>query len=150
MRILLDTNIILAYLREKTMITDFVDTRYIPFGADTETLVSIVSVGELEALALSNQWGAARYAMMNQLFEKFIIADINYRPIVLRYAQIDAYSQGCLPNQPLSTSARNMGKNDIWIAATASVLEATLITTGADFGHLQDTFLSIEQVSQYR
>jgi predicted nucleic acid-binding protein len=34
-----------------------------------------------------------------------------------------------------------MGKNDVWIAATASVLEGTLITTDTDFDHLQGEFL---------
>ena len=30
-------------------------------------------------------------------------------------------------------TARNMGKNDVWIAATAYVLRATLVTTDKDF-----------------
>ena len=37
------------------------------------------------------------------------------------YARIDAYSQGRLQGEPLDMSARNMGKNDLWIAATAYV-----------------------------
>jgi predicted nucleic acid-binding protein len=36
-----------------------------------------------------------------------------------------------------------MGKNDIWIAATASVLNATLITTDNDFDHLNGVFLPV-------
>jgi predicted nucleic acid-binding protein len=72
--------------------------------------------------------------------------DINYRPIVLRYGEIDAFSQGKLPDKPLSASARNMGKNDLWIAATASVLDAKLITTDADLGHLKTVFLDIDQI----
>lgn len=36
-----------------------------------------------------------------------------------------------------------MGKNDLWIAATASVLEATLITTDKDFGHLDTKYLKL-------
>lgn len=34
-----------------------------------------------------------------------------------------------------------MGKNDVWIAATASVLDATLITIDTDFDHLDGEFL---------
>ncbi len=34
-----------------------------------------------------------------------------------------------------------MGKNDVWIAATASVVEAVLLTTDADFDHLDPRFL---------
>jgi tRNA(fMet)-specific endonuclease VapC len=40
-----------------------------------------------------------------------------------------------------------MGKNDLWIAATASVLSATLLTTDKDFDHLKDVFLSLERIS---
>jgi predicted nucleic acid-binding protein len=40
-------------------------------------------------------------------------------------------------------TARNMGKNDLWIAATASVQSATLITTDKDFDHLNGVFLPV-------
>jgi predicted nucleic acid-binding protein len=36
-----------------------------------------------------------------------------------------------------------MGKNDIWIAATASVVNAILMTTDTDFDHLNGVFLSV-------
>jgi predicted nucleic acid-binding protein len=39
-----------------------------------------------------------------------------------------------------------MGKNDLWIAATASVLDATLLTTDNDFDHLQNEFLQVAKV----
>ncbi len=43
-------------------------------------------------------------------------------------------------------SARNMGKNDLWIAATAHVLGAKLLTTDADFNHLNEVFLDLMKV----
>ncbi len=43
-------------------------------------------------------------------------------------------------------SARNMGKNDIWIAATASVLDATLLTTDKDFNHLDGEFFQVGKI----
>lgn len=54
------------------------------------------------------------------------------------YAQIDAYSQGRLTLNPLpaSLSARNMGKNDLWIAATALFFDLELHTADQDFDHL--------------
>jgi predicted nucleic acid-binding protein len=36
-----------------------------------------------------------------------------------------------------------MGKNDIWIAATASIVDAKLVTTDKDFNHLQNNFLNL-------
>jgi tRNA(fMet)-specific endonuclease VapC len=36
-----------------------------------------------------------------------------------------------------------MGKNDLWIAATASFFELTLVTTDKDFHHLRDGYLKV-------
>jgi tRNA(fMet)-specific endonuclease VapC len=39
-----------------------------------------------------------------------------------------------------------MGKNDLWIAATASVFNLTLLTSDQDFSHLDKTYLDVEIV----
>lgn len=39
-----------------------------------------------------------------------------------------------------------MGKNDIWIAAAASVLNAALLTTDNDFDRLGDEFLTVAKI----
>ena len=39
-----------------------------------------------------------------------------------------------------------MGKNDLWIAATVSVTNATLVTTDKDFNHLDKTYLKLVTV----
>jgi predicted nucleic acid-binding protein len=41
-----------------------------------------------------------------------------------------------------------MGKNDLWIAATASLLNLQLVTTDKDFDHLETSFLSLRRVPQ--
>ncbi len=43
-------------------------------------------------------------------------------------------------------TARNMGKSDIWIAATAMLFNATLLTTDSDFLHLAPLFFKVESV----
>jgi tRNA(fMet)-specific endonuclease VapC len=146
MRILFDTNIVLHHLRNDLPMVHFIRQHYQPFSEPNEALISIVSIGELESLAIRSQWGEARYQKLQNFLQRFLIMDINYRPIVLRYGEIDAFSQGKLPTKPLNSSARNMGKNDLWIAATASVLDAKLLTTDADFGHLKTVFLDIDQI----
>jgi predicted nucleic acid-binding protein len=62
---------------------------------------------------------------------------INFEEVIKKYAQIDAYSQGKLKKSRGNFSSRNMGKNDIWIAATASVFDLKLVTTDKDFEHLE-------------
>ena len=71
--------------------------------------------------------------------------DINKDPIIRRYAEIDSFSQGKNSSRPLPAglTSRNMGKNDLWIAATASVLNASLLTTDRDFDHLHGQFLDV-------
>ncbi len=43
-------------------------------------------------------------------------------------------------------TSRNMGKNDLWIAATTLLFNATLLTTDHDFEHLTPQFLRVETV----
>lgn len=42
-------------------------------------------------------------------------------------------------------SSRNMGKNDLWVAATTLVTNATLITTDGDFDHLNPKIIPVRK-----
>ena len=139
MNFVFDTNIILNYLKDSP-IKKIIENKYDPFGSDNTSIVSVISIGELKAFSLKNNWGNPRILKMNNIIKDFVIADINTEDIVDRYAEIDAFSQGRLNGKVSNFSARNMGKNDIWIAATASVLDATLLTTDNDFDHLDKEF----------
>jgi predicted nucleic acid-binding protein len=66
--------------------------------------------------------------------------------VVERYAEIDAFSQGKLKGKQNQFSARNMGKNDIWIAATASIFNLELVTTDKDFNHLDKVYLELKLI----
>lgn len=39
-----------------------------------------------------------------------------------------------------------MGKNDLWIAATASAFDITLVTTDKDFNHLDGKFIKLKLI----
>ena len=106
-------------------------------------IISVVSVGELKSLAKRNGWGMQKIASMENTLSSFLIADINTEEILERYAEIDAFSQGKLPSKKTDFTSRNMGKNDLWIAATASVYEIELLTTDNDFQHLQNEYLKL-------
>lgn len=142
MNFLFDTNIVLHYLR-KSSTRDKIEMLHKPSDPRNKAVVSVVSVGELRSIALQNNWGLRKLAELEEFLAEFLIADINTEAILEKYARIDAFSQGKLPGQPLGTSARNMGKNDLWIAATASVLNLRLLTTDADFDHLDKVFLDL-------
>lgn len=146
MRYVLDTNILLHYLRQ-TEKAVWIDKIYNPLDtALHEPIFSVVSVGEIRTIAKMNAWGEKKLAQLELILDELIIADINAYDVIERYAEIDAFSQGKLVGRPLNTSSRNMGKNDLWIAATTSVLHATLLTTDLDFNHLHKEFLLVEYI----
>ena len=148
---LLDTNILVHILRGKRAY--FEDTFQIN-EPEHRLIISAVTIGELRAFALKNKWGVRKKQQMEELINEFFVVEIHHDAIHNRYAEIDTFSQGKLDGQPLGMSARNMGKNDLWIAATASVFNATLLSTDNDFDHLDPVFLSVpkidlEKLSQY-
>lgn len=95
---------------------------------------------------MQNNWGNAKMDLKNSLLNRMLEIPINSIDVVNAYARIDTFSQGKLKEKPLNMSARNMGKNDLWIAATTHVTNATLLTTDKDFSHLQDTFININLI----
>ncbi len=141
----LDTNIVLIYLRDK-LGKQVIEATYNPFNLANTLLVSVVTVGELRSFSLKNKWGKPRIKRMIEFMSKCVIIDINNEETLNRYAEIDAFSQGRLDGKISNFTARNMGKNDLWIAATTSVLDATLLTTDNDFDHLQNEFLQVAKI----
>jgi tRNA(fMet)-specific endonuclease VapC len=143
---LLDTNILLFYFRQDLKWT-YINTHY-NLQILSDNVVSVVSWGELYALALRNTWGQRRIDALDRLGSFFIVADIYEETILQKYGEIDAYSQGKLLTNPLPTgiSSRNMGKNDLWIAATAHVLDIPLLTSDSDFDHLNGIYLTVDKV----
>ena len=138
--LLFDTNILLYYIRKDANW----QTIYATFDVDNSfNCLSVVSLGELYALGLRNNWGERRLKQIDIIKQNFTIIDINIDPIIHRYADIDAFSQGKHPTMPSNTSSRTMGKNDLWIAATASVYDLTLLTSDRDFDHLDSVYLKL-------
>jgi len=143
---LLDTNILLVYVRADQVARAIEKDLKLMTGNHNLT-TSIVSVGEIKSIAIKNKWGNRKIKRLEDLLENFLVADINVEEIVDRYAEVDAYSQGKLPGEKVDFSSRNMGKNDLWIAATGSVLKMVLITTDGDFDHLGGKYLKIKKLN---
>ena len=147
MRYVLDTNILLHYLRG-TELSIWIDQHYRPLDSTiNESIISVVTVGEIRALAKINHWGQRRLDKIDDLLEELLITDINTEDLIERYAEIDAFSHDKIIGRPLGMTARNMGKNDLWIAAITSILDATLLTTDKDFNHLHNQYLNLEFIT---
>jgi tRNA(fMet)-specific endonuclease VapC len=127
-----------------------VEKKFGPFSPPNIPLISVVSKGEIYSLAIQFGWGATKLQALDEVLSKLPLVDINDERIIREYADIDAYSLGKHAARPLTAgqTARTMGKNDLWIAATASILKATLLTTDHDFDHLDGVFLEVVYIDQ--
>jgi tRNA(fMet)-specific endonuclease VapC len=94
-------------------------------------------------------WGKKKWQIIDIILDECILVEINEN-LVETYSQIDSYSQKKNPNFKDYSFAtpRNTGKNDLWIAATASFLNLTLFTTDLDFDHLHSIFMDVRLISQ--
>ena len=145
MNYILDTNLVLTYLRDNLQARNLEKDLKLLSGK-YNLIFSVVSVGELRSIAKRNNWGSKRIDAMFDILSDFLIADINVEDIIERYAEIDVFSQGRLSGKRVDFTARNMGKNDLWIAATASVLGIELITADKDFEDLNGKYLKLKLI----
>lgn len=145
MNYLLDTNILLIYIRDKAS-RAYIERAFDPFAAQNNPIISVVTIGEIKSIAKRNRWGNAKLEKLMNILNTLIVADINVEEVIEMYAELDAYSQDKLPEKRLGLPARNMGKNDLWIAVTAKVANATLLTTDKDFEHLREAYLDVQLI----
>jgi len=138
-----ETNILIHYIRQ-TAIMEQTEQTFDPFAVGQQPILCVVAVGEIRSIALQAKWGSRTLSELENLISKFLIADIRAKTVLAKYAEIDAYSQANHPTLSSPFSPRNMGKNDLWIAA--AVLGATLLTTDKDFDHLDKTFLDLRRL----
>ena len=142
---LLDTNILLLQicLHEKWF---EIEKLYEFKNPSTRLLISVVTLGEIISISKQNNWGERKMKELNKLIDNFLIVGINKKDVIEAYANIDTFSQGKSKQHKTKFSSKNMGKNDLWIAATTNVSSATLLTMDKDFVHLKDIYCKIDLI----
>lgn len=144
MNLLFDTNIILQVTRKEGGLELFKKLN----PDDRLIYISFVNVAEIQSIAYRKGWNEVKSGRLEAFLN--LVRVIEVSDILLpSYVGIDAYSQRNHPeyaHYPFRTP-RNMGKNDLWIAATASLLNLELVTTDGDFDHLQDIFLHLRKIT---
>jgi tRNA(fMet)-specific endonuclease VapC len=136
---LLDTSVILPLVRGNAL-GKHLDQRFGLQASAQRPFVSVVSLGEVRVLAKRNDWGEAKLRSLSNALDNLVIVDINHPSVIDAYVELDLVSQ----SHP--DGARNMGKNDLWIAACAKAAGATLLTTDNDFTHLVPDHLDGEVI----
>lgn len=149
MNLLFDTNIILTIARTKfpSKIIEYLNPE------DEQIYISVVNIAEAQSIAFQNGWGKAKTVAMEYFFNQVRAIEIT-DILVPSYLNIDAFSQCSHPEISVyeHITPRNKGINDLWIAATASLLNLKLITTDTDFDHLHTNFIELQKVetSEFR
>jgi predicted nucleic acid-binding protein len=114
-------------------------------------IVSVVTKAELESFVTQNNWGKSKIEKLNKILEEITYIDISNADqlLISSYTEVDAFSKRKTKDKSgilLKGSARKMGKNDLWIAATAYSLDVPLMTTDGDFDHLNETIIKVMKV----
>lgn len=144
MNFVFDTNVIVYYLTKSDLATKL-DAQVKPFDPSNFPIISVVTEGEMKSLALQRGWGIKRMESLDKFLEQFLQVPIQSKDLINAYAEIDNYSQGKSTTHvyPAGFTSKNMGKNDVWIAATAHVTNATILTNDNDFDHLKGVFCDV-------
>ena len=136
---LLDTSVLLALVRGNELGRYIRHSFFLEIPA-VRSFVSIVSHGEIWAMAERHNWQSKKREILDRMLESFVTVDLNAREIVQAYIEIDKL------NLSVKKGARQLSHNDMWIAATAKASNATLLTTDQDFLHLHPHYLVVAYV----
>lgn len=114
-------------------------------------IVSVTTKAELESFIAQHNWGKSKIDKLNKILEEITYIDISNTDQLLidSYTEIDAFSKRKIQDKSgnlLNGPARKMGKNDLWIAATAYSLNIPLMTSDGDFDHLNNTLLKVIKI----
>ena len=134
---LLDTNVLVHVVRGSRL-WSWIRGRYDLLATDPRPLISVVTAGELHSLALLSGWGHAKLDQMEFCLGYFKTVTIHDPAIIDRYAVIDAHFQ---------SRGHILGKNDLWIAATAAATGSRILTTDRDFDPLNPDFISRDWIN---
>jgi len=122
---LLDTNILLAYIR-KGKVGEYVEDTFHLMSSPYRPLVCVVSLGEIYALAKKLQWVDEKLGVMDRLIKETVAVDISADKVLRAYAELYDFTR----------THNTIPHNDLWIAASAKATGATLLTTDKDFDQL--------------
>lgn len=137
-QLVLDTNILVHLLRGGEL-GQAIEREYKVGQRTPRAIISVVTKGELKALAYKFAWSRDKHARLDAMLAALPAADISHSSVHEAYANIDVASMAL---------GVKMGKNDLWIAATTSIVGGTLLTTDADFDHLPSIGLKVERVPE--
>lgn len=134
---LIDTNVLLALVRGADL-GKYIAQTYELSEVLRRPLISIVSHGELMAIAKRNGWGDKKRQSLAAILESMVTMDLSDPAILDGYVAVDQ------ANRKVPGGARILSNNDMWIAATTQAARAVLLTTDKDFLHLNPDICAVQ------
>ena len=138
--ILLDTGV-LIHLARKDPTGKAVEEEHGLSTRSERPLLSSVVEGEVLGFALWRNWGPARMRGLSALFDRLARVDTRHAEIVRAYAELFAIGR---------RSGKPCGQNDLWIAATAKLTNAVVLTCDRDFDWLHPEHVEVCYVPERR
>lgn len=135
----LDATVLLALHRGKEL-GDYLNKTFQLSEVINRPLISIVTHGEMWAMAQRNSWGEKKRETVREMFDDLVTLDLNDPEIIESYVLVDQ------KNQSHPDGARTISDNDKWIAASAMAAHALLLTTDQDFLHLHPDVCKVHYV----
>jgi tRNA(fMet)-specific endonuclease VapC len=102
--------------------------------------ISIVTHGELKAMAQRRSWGDEKQTRLASALDELVTVNISNNSLIDAYVMVEKACRTTVGGE------RKMGQNDMWIAATAVVTGLPLITTDDDFKHLNGRLITVHWV----
>lgn len=135
--IALDTNALVHWIRQDVT-GQLLLMQYALDQRAERPLLSTVVEGEMRALARYWNWGNEKLAHLDKLLPELVRVDPGHPDIVRAYA--DLHSQNL-------ANGLGIGENDMWLAATAKVANAFVLTGDKHFLKIPKDFVRVEFVS---
>ncbi|HEX3966374.1 MAG TPA: type II toxin-antitoxin system VapC family toxin [Edaphobacter sp.] len=130
----LDTSALLNLLRGREL-GELIDRTFRLREAPYLHTLSVVTHAELWVLIDRNKWREDKKSIVERVLQEFVTVDVAGSLIVSAYRRVEAASAGIA-----------MGKNDIWIAATAVITGLPIVTTDKDFNHLNGKLIDVQYI----
>ena len=134
--IALDTNTLVHWVRQDPTGQHLLQQYALDQRAERPVLSTVVE-GEIRGLARCWKWGAAKLKHLDGILAELVRVDAGHPDIVQAYADLYFEDQ---------RGGRGTGENDLWIAATAKVAGAVLLTGDSDFNWLHPQFIRVEYI----
>jgi len=133
---LLDTSVLLHLLGGKALGAQ-IDEVFGLRSTMRRHVVSIVTRAELSVIADRKDWSADKRAVLQHPLDNLVVVPVDGNDLV------QSYVTTARADSQAARGSRNMGKNDLWIAATALYVQLPLLTTDKDFRFLHPTPLTV-------